>query len=381
MFELLNKYICLEKERQKKNINLIASENICPSEISNISSCCLQNKYAEGAPKKRFYAGCKFIDEIEIISQKEACSLFNAEYSNLQPHSGTQANQIALMSLMNPRETLLSMDFSSGGHISHGHKLSIISKLYDVKTYSVNKNTELIDYDEILNLSKIYKPKVILAGTSSYPRLIDYKKIKEICNEVNAYFIYDMAHIAGLIAANVIPSPIEYADIITSTTHKTLRGIRGGFILSKRKFEEQINRAVLPGIQGGANFSLIAAKGLTFNFAKQNSFKKYSEQVLKNSKAMEEAFQENKIKMITDGTDTHMIIIDTIKSFDNTGKECEEILEKNGIIVNRNSIPFDALSPLNTSGIRIGTPFITSQNLYENDCKEIAKKIIKLLNK
>ncbi len=380
MINVLNECIDLERERQNKNINLIASENICPDEILKLASSCLQNKYGEGSPEKRFYGGCKFIDKIELFSQKEAMNLFDAEYANLQPHSGTQANQISLMSLMKTGDTLLSMDISAGGHISHGHKLSLISKLYDIKNYKVSKETELIDYDEILNLAKIYKPKVILAGASSYPRLIDYKKIRNICDEIGAYFIFDMAHIAGLIASKIIPSPVNFADIITSTTHKTLRGIRGGFILAKKKFEEQLNRSVLPGIQGGANFSLIAAKGLTFNFAKQNSFRKYSEQILKNTKAMEDVFHGNKIKMITNGTDTHLILIDTIKSFGKTGKECEETLETNGIIVNRNLIPFDTLSPLITSGIRIGTAFITSQNKDIFDCKEIASKIVHILN-
>jgi glycine hydroxymethyltransferase len=379
MINNINFWIKKEKERQSKGFNLIASENICPLAIRKLEASILGNKYAEGNISNRFYSGCKFVDEIEKIAIENCCKLFDSEYANVQLHSGTQANFAAINAFINPGDTILSMDFSAGGHLSHGHPLSLISKLYKIETYNLNKETELIDYDELEKKAKLLKPKLIISGASSYSKIINYKKINEIAKEVNAFHLIDIAHIAGLIAGKEIENPINYADVITSTTHKTLRGPRGAFILSHDKYKDKINRSVMPGVQGGPFMNVIAAKALTFSYAMTDEFKDYSKKVIYNSKLICDIFKKNGFKIISNGTDTHLFLIDLISSLNINGKIAEEELEKENIFVNRNSIPFDKLSPRITSGIRIGTAFITSQNLKENKIINKTKKIINIL--
>lgn len=368
-----------EKNRQKNGFNLIASENICPQEILDITNNCLGNKYAEGQPNNRFYSGCRYIDQMEELSINECCELFEADYANIQAHSGSQANLSAYLTLLKPGDKILSMNFASGGHLTHGHSLNISSKLFSIETYNVNIDTEILDYKEVLEIAKKVKPNCIISGASSYSRIIDYEEMWKIAKEVGAYHIADIAHVAGLIAAKLITNPFPFADLVTSTTHKTLRGCRGGFVLCKKEFSEKLNRVTMPGIQGGPFMNVIVGKGLTFNLAKKNDFVDYQKQVIQNVKILSELFIHEKFKVISNGTDTHLFLIDTVKSFDLNGFDAEKILEKNNIYVNRNCIPFDSLSPRITSGIRLGTPFITSQNISEKELLKLGKKIITLL--
>ena len=378
-FNFLNFLIEKENKRQKSLINLIASENVVPENILNYINNCFSNKYAEGVPGKRFYSGCEFVDELEIFAQKKCLELFGGEFCNVQPHSGVQANLAIFLAVLNKGDKILSMDFSAGGHLSHGHSLSIVSTLYEIKNYNVDKNSEMIDYSELLKIAKIERPKLIIAGASSYSREIDFKKFSEIAKEVGAFLLADISHISGLIASKLLNSPIGYADFITSTTHKTLRGVRGAFIIAKKEFEEKINRAIMPGIQGGPHMNIICGKAATFIEAKRESFFEYSRDVIKNAKIMAENFIENGVKVISGGTDTHLFVIDTIASFEKNGFESEKILEKNGIILNRNSIPYDSLPPRLSSGIRIGTSFMTSLGFKDEDFCKISNKIISLL--
>jgi glycine hydroxymethyltransferase len=370
-----------ENKRQDDCINLIASENICPEEIRSLQGSILTNKYAEGTSCARYYAGCEYVDIIEQLAQSRCLDLFNAHKDyivSVQPHSGTQANHAAYIALLKKGDVILSMDFASGGHLSHGHRLSIVSQLYDIHTYTVDPLTYMLDYDVIQKIAYQVRPRLIIAGASSYSRVIDYQKMADIAESVGAYLLADIAHIAGIIAAGLHPSPIGYADIITSTTQKTLRGSRGGFIIAKKEHEILINRAVMPGVQGGPFMHAIAAKAATFLYAQKYEFREYQKNVLENAAFMADMFIKSNIPVISGGTDNHLFVINTM-TYNKTGAEIEGKLEKKGIIVNKNGIPFDLLSPRVTSGIRIGTPFVTSQGKSKEELKTICEKIIEII--
>lgn len=373
-----------EEERQQNSINLIASENIAPDEVRQALTTCLSNKYAEGYPGKRFYSGCQYIDEIEQLAINRVKKLFGAEHANVQPHAGAQANLAVYYALLQPGETILSMNFAAGGHLTHGHPANIASSLYKFIFYGVDKNTEQIDFEEITKLAQLHKPKLILAGASAYSRKIDFQKFAQIAQNIGAYFMADMAHIAGLVVAGLHPNPTPYADVVTSTTHKTLRGPRGAFILCKKiatngiNIAEKIDRAVMPGIQGGPFMHAIAAKAIAFELAFQKEFKNYQQQVIINAQTLASKLQELGFRIVSGGTDTHLFLVDLI-SKNITGKQAEIKLAQHNIYVNRNMIPFDQQSPLVTSGIRIGTPFITSQGKTEKDMITIAQLIASVL--
>ncbi len=363
-----------EANRQNNNIELIASENFVPNAIMEAMGSVFTNKYAEGYPGRRYYGGCENADTVERLAINRAKELFGAEHANVQPHSGTQANMGVYMAVLNPGDTVFGMNLSHGGHLSHGHPLNFSGKLYNIVPYGVNKETETIDYDELESLALEHKPKLIMAGASAYPRVIDFDKIRKIADKVGAYMVVDMAHIAGLIAAGIHPSPVPYADFVTSTTHKTLRGPRGGFILSKKEHKKLLNREVFPGIQGGPLVHIIAAKALCFKLAMTDEFKEYQKQVVKNAKALSEALKNKGYRIVSGGTDNHLMLVD-LTSKGVTGKEVEKALDKAHITVNKNTIPFDPNPPLVTSGIRLGTPAVTTRGMKENEMNEIAELI------
>jgi glycine hydroxymethyltransferase len=361
--------------RQKNQINLIASENMAYEDVLVPLSSCLNNKYAEGFPHKRYYGGCNIVDQIEIKAQEECNKVFGSEYANVQPHAGVEANLIAYKAFLNKGDTILAMDLHSGGHLSHSHFKHLVSELYNVETYGVDKSTYLIDYNEIEDKIKKHKPLLLVVGASAYSQLIDYKTIYEIAKRSNVFIMVDMAHIAGLVAASAIPSPIPYADIVTFTTHKTMRGPRGGCIVAKKEFQKNIERATIPGLQGGPFIHAIAAKALLFEKAQTNEFKIYQNQIIKNAKTMAHEFIKLGYEVLTNGTENHMVIIN-LKDKNITGKEAEEKLAKHDIIVNRNLIPHEySVSPLHTTGIRLGTPFVTAQGMNEDDIIKIVQKI------
>ncbi len=368
-----------EENRQKNNIELIASENFVSEAVLEAMGSKLTNKYAEGYPAKRYYGGCENIDEIESIAIERAKKLFKAEHANVQPHSGSQANMAVYMSVLKPGDTVLGMDLSSGGHLTHGAKVSFSGKLYNFVSYSVNKDG-MLDYDEILSLARQYKPKLIVAGASSYPRKIDFEKFREIADETHAYLMVDMAHIAGLVCTGNHMSPVPYADFVTSTTHKTLRGPRGGIILCKEQFASLIDKTVFPGIQGGPLEHVIAAKAVCFKEALKPEFKEYVDQLLKNCKTLATALIERGFDLVSGGTDDHLILID-LRSKKVTGKEAEQLLGDVNITVNKNAIPYDTEKPSITSGIRIGTAACTSKGLKEEDMVLIADAINLALSK
>lgn len=376
IFNLIEK----EKERQENTIELIASENIVSKEVMEAQGSVLTNKYAEGYPDKRYYGGTEVVDIIETVAIERACKLFNAKYANVQAHSGSQANFAAYMALIEPGDTVMGMDLSAGGHLTHGSPVSFSGKLYNFVSYGVNKETELLDYEEILQLAKEHKPKLIVAGSSAYSREIDFAKFREIADEVNAKLMVDMAHIAGLVASGLHQNPIDYAHIVTSTTHKTLRGPRGGLILTNDdELIKKINFNVFPVSQGGPLMHVIAAKGVAFKENLSDEFKEYSKQVISNAKAMAEVFLNNKnFRVISNGTDNHLFLVDVTKLGIN-GKDAQTVLDTVGITLNKNSIPFEQLSPFKTSGIRIGTPAITSRGMKETEAVKIANLIIKTL--
>ncbi|RLI91332.1 MAG: serine hydroxymethyltransferase [Candidatus Altiarchaeales archaeon] len=376
--EILNA-ISLEIERQKNELQLIASENYASEAILEVQGCIMTNKYAEGYPRKRYYGGCQFVDIAEELAIERAKKLFGAEHANVQPHSGSQANMAVYFSVLEPGNKIMSMELSHGGHLSHGSKVSFSGKFFEVISYGVDKETETLDYDAIMKLAKKTKPDLIICGYSAYPRIIDFKAFHEIAQEVDAYLMADIAHIAGLVAAKVHPSPVEYADFVTSTTHKTLRGPRGGFILCKEEYSEAIDKTVFPGIQGGPLMHVIAAKAVCFKEALTEEFKNYGKQIVKNSRAMADSFLENGFRLVSGGTDNHLLLLD-LRDNDITGKEAEEALGKAGITVNKNTIPFDPRSPAIASGIRIGTPAVTTRGMKESEMKYIAELIIKVLN-
>ncbi|GAB9258883.1 serine hydroxymethyltransferase [Ligilactobacillus animalis] len=372
--------IAAEKKRQQGNIELIASENIVSEGVLAAQGSVLTNKYAEGYPGKRYYGGCEYIDVVEDLAIDRAKELFGAKYANVQPHSGSQANAAAYRSLIAPGDTVLGMDLASGGHLTHGSPVNFSGQTYNFVSYGVDKETERLDYDAILALAKEVKPKLVVAGASAYPREIDFERFGQIAKDVGAYLMVDMAHIAGLVAAGKHQNPVPYADIVTTTTHKTLRGPRGGLILTNdEQLAKKINSAVFPGLQGGPLEHVIAGKAVAFGEALRPEFNDYAAQVIKNAQAMAEVFAQNdKARLISGGTDNHLLLVDVL-GFGLNGKEAEQLLDSVSLTVNKNSIPFETLSPFKTSGIRLGTPAITSRGFDEADAKQVAELILAVL--
>lgn len=371
IFSLVEK----ELNRQQQGIELIASENFASEAVMEAMGSYLTNKYAEGYPSKRYYGGCEIVDEVEEIARNRAKELFGAEHVNVQPHSGSQANMAVYFTILEPGDTVLGMDLSHGGHLTHGSPVNFSGKLFNFVSYGVDSETETINYESVRELAIKYKPKLIVAGASAYSRVIDFKKFKEICDEVNAYFMVDMAHIAGLVAAGLHPSPVPYADIVTTTTHKTLRGPRGGVIMCKKELAADIDRAVFPGMQGGPLMHIIAAKAACFYEALQPEFKDYAKQIVKNAKALEESLKEEGFRLVADGTDNHLLLIDVKASCGMSGKKAERLLDEINITANKNAIPFDTEKPFKASGIRVGTPAMTTKGFDEEDFREVGKII------
>lgn len=364
-----------ELSRQQNKIELIASENFVSEAVMEAMGTPLTNKYAEGYPGKRYYGGCEYVDVAENLAIERAKKIFGAEYANVQPHSGAQANMAVFFALLTPGDTVLSMSLAHGGHLSHGSPVNMSGKYFNIVPYGVSEDTNTIDYDEVERLAKECKPKLILAGASAYPRVIDFERFAKIAKEVGAYLMVDMAHIAGLVAAGLHPNPVPYADVVTTTTHKTLRGPRGGLILAKdAEFGLKFNKAIFPGIQGGPLMHIIASKALCFKEALTDEFKDYQTKIVKNAKALAEGLTKEGFKLVSGGTDNHLMLID-LTDMGVTGKDAEHMLDEVGITVNKNAIPFDKQSPFVTSGIRIGTPATTSRGFDEDDMREIAKLI------
>ena len=363
--------IFLEKNRQNSKIELIASENFVSPAVMAAQGSVLTNKYAEGYPGKRYYGGCEFVDIAENLARDRVKQLFGAEHANVQPHSGANANTAVYFAMLQPGDTVLGMNLNHGGHLSHGSPVNISGKYFNFEAYGVEEGTEVIDYDKVLARAKETKPKMIVAGASAYPRTLDFKKFREIADEVGAYLMVDMAHIAGLVAAGLHPNPVEYADFVTTTTHKTLRGPRGGLILCKEEYAKQIDKAMFPGIQGGPLMHVIAAKAVCFHEALQPEFKEYQTQIVKNAQALAAGLQKQGFRLVSGGTDNHLMLID-VKSKGLTGKDAERMLDDANVTVNKNTIPFETESPFITSGIRVGTPAVTSRGMKEAEMEEIA---------
>ncbi|SGS57889.1 serine hydroxymethyltransferase [Staphylococcus aureus] len=364
-----------EFQRQNSNIELIASENFVSEAVMEAQGSVLTNKYAEGYPGRRYYGGCEFVDVTESIAIDRAKALFGAEHVNVQPHSGSQANMAVYLVALEMGDTVLGMNLSHGGHLTHGAPVNFSGKFYNFVEYGVDKDTERINYDEVRKLALEHKPKLIVAGASAYSRTIDFKKFKEIADEVNAKLMVDMAHIAGLVAAGLHPNPVEYADFVTTTTHKTLRGPRGGMILCKEEYKKDIDKTIFPGIQGGPLEHVIAAKAVAFGEALENNFNTYQQQVVKNAKVLAEALINEGFRIVSGGTDNHLVAVDVKGSIGLTGKEAEETLDSVGITCNKNTIPFDQEKPFVTSGIRLGTPAATTRGFDEKGFEEVAKII------
>jgi len=366
----------IEKEfnRQKKHIELIASENFVTPQVMEAAGSYLTNKYAEGYPAKRYYGGCEVVDMVEDLARDRMKKIFGADHANVQPHSGSNANLGVYFAVLKPGDKVLGMNLSQGGHLTHGSPVNISGTYYNFIAYGVNKETETIDYDEVREIALKEKPKMIVAGASAYPRQIDFAKFREIADEVGAYLMVDMAHIAGLVAAGLHPNPVPYADFVTTTTHKTLRGPRGGAILCKEKYAKIIDKAIFPGIQGGPLMHIIAAKAVAFGEALQEDFKTYQQQIIKNAKALAEGLLKNGFRLVSGGTDNHLILID-VRTKGLTGKKAEALLDDIGVATNKNTIPNDPESPFITSGIRIGTPAMTTRGMKEEDMMEIAEII------
>lgn len=368
-----------ETEREEYSLILIASENYVDEEILEAQGCVLTNKYAEGYPAKRYYSGCTFYDEIEDIAIERAKALFKAEHANVQPHSGSSANMAVFYAVLNIGDTILGMDIAHGGHLTHGAKVSFSGKFYRALGYTVSSKDEMLDYDEIRRIALREKPKMIIAGASAYSRIIDFKKFREIADEAGAYLMADIAHIAGLVVAGLHQSPVEYADFVTTTTHKTLRGPRGGLILCKKQFARKIDSAVFPGIQGGPLMHVIAAKAVALKNAMSEEFKEYQVQIIRNAKHLSNCMGKRGYRMVSGGTDNHLFLVDLLSSKGITGMEAQEALERSGIMVNKNLIPFDTKSPNVASGIRIGTPAITTRGMKENEMELICDLIDRAL--
>ena len=360
-----------ELARQRRNIELIASENIVSESVLAAAGTILTNKYAEGYPSKRYYGGCYEVDKVEEIARERACRLFGAEHANVQPHSGASANLAVFFALCQPGDTIMGMNLAHGGHLSHGSPVNISGKYFNIVPYGVSEETHLLDYDEMERIALECNPKMIVVGASAYARVIDFKRCREIADKVGAKLMVDMAHIAGLVAAGVHPSPVPYADVVTTTTHKTLRGPRGGLILCKEEYAKAIDKAIFPGTQGGPLMHVIAAKAVCFKEALSPEFKSYQEQIVKNAKALENAFRAQGIEMVSGGTDNHLILLDLTKT-GRTGKELEALLGLCNITVNKNTIPGETLSPFVTSGVRVGTPAVTTRGMLESDMELIA---------
>jgi glycine hydroxymethyltransferase len=371
-----------EKNRQNSKLELIASENFVSEAVMEAQGSCLTNKYAEGYPAKRYYGGCEYVDVVEDLAISRLKEIFGCEFANVQPHSGTSANIAVLLSVLNFGDTVMGMDLSCGGHLSHGHPMNFSGKYFNIVPYGVSKDTEMINYDEMEKIAVENKPKMIISGASAYTRTIDFKRIKEICDKVGAYMMVDIAHIAGLVATGLHPSPVPYADFVTTTTHKTLRGPRGGVIMAKEKYAAEINRIVFPGIQGGPLMHVIAAKAVAFQEALSSDFKVYQKQIVDNAKALADELKNRGYRLVSGGTDNHLMLVDVLKSKNITGKEAEKVLDKAGITTNKNTIPFDTEKPFVASGIRLGTPAVTSRGMKTLDMKKIAEFIdLALTNK
>ncbi|KGG81496.1 serine hydroxymethyltransferase [Caloranaerobacter azorensis H53214] len=360
--------------RQRSKIELIASENFVSPQVMEAMGSQLTNKYAEGYPGKRYYGGCEFVDIVEDLARERLKKLFGAEHANVQPHSGANANLGVYFAVLEPGDKVLGMSLSHGGHLTHGSPVNISGTYFNFVSYGVNKETEMIDYDEVMEIAKRERPKLIVAGASAYPRVIDFKKFREIADAVGAYLMVDMAHIAGLVAAGLHPSPVPYADFVTTTTHKTLRGPRGGVILCKKEYAKKIDKAIFPGLQGGPLMHVIAAKAVSFKEALEDDFKEYQKQIIKNASVLAESLIERGFRLVSGGTDNHLILID-LRNKGLTGKKAEALLDEVGVTTNKNTIPFDPESPFVTSGLRIGTPAVTTRGMKEEQMVEIAEII------
>ena len=380
MDSVLKSALQKERRRQEENIELIASENYVSNDVLALQGSILTNKYAEGYPGKRYYGGCENIDEVESAAIEYACKLFDAKYANVQPHSGSSANMAVYKALLNIGDKVMGMNLDNGGHLTHGHKMNFSGKDYEIVSYDISKETEQLDYDEIEKLALKEKPKMIIAGASAYSRTIDFKRFREIADKVGAYLMVDMAHIAGLVAVGLHPSPMPYADVVTTTTHKTLRGPRGGLILTNdEEIIKKINKTIFPGIQGGPLEHVIAAKAQCFYEALQPEFKEYGKQILKNINALSNSLKEEGFKIISGGTDNHLILVDVKSSCGITGKDAQNLLDTIHITTNKNAIPGDTESPMITSGLRLGSPAMTTRGLKEEDFTKIGKIIANAL--
>ena len=377
----LEMFSIIEKEagRQTKNVELIASENFVSHEVREAQGSVLTNKYAEGYPGKRYYGGCVYVDEAETLTIERAKKLFGAEYVNVQPHSGSQANMAVYNTILEPGDKVLGMDLAAGGHLTHGHPLNFSGRTYEFIPYGVDRETETIDYDEIERLALEHHPKLIVAGASAYPRVIDFARLREIADKAGCYLMVDMAHIAGLVATGLHPSPIPYADFVTTTTHKTLRGPRGGMVFCKAEFGKKLDSRVFPGMQGGPLEHVIAAKGVCLWEASQPEFKTYMEQVLKNVQVLVKKFKDAGWRVVSDGSDNHLILLDTMSSLGMTGKDAEKLLDEEGITCNKNTIPFETQKPFVTSGIRLGTAAMTSRGFKEAEFEQVGDWIVDVL--
>ena len=367
-----------ELQRQRDHIELIASENFVSRAVMEAMGSHLTNKYAEGYPGKRYYGGCQYVDEVETLAIERAKQLFGAEHANVQPHSGSQANMAVYLALLQPGDTILGMDLTHGGHLTHGSKASISGKYFNATFYGVNRETETIDYDALLEKAHEVRPKIIIAGASAYPRFIDFKRMREIADEVGAYLMVDMAHIAGLVAAGVHPSPVPYADVVTTTTHKTLRGPRGALILCKEELAKKIDSAVFPGTQGGPLMHIIAAKAICFKEDLSDDFRAYQTQVVKNAAALAKTLQDGGVRLVSGGTDNHLMLAD-VMSLGRTGAQVQELLDMANITANKNTIPFETLSVRETSGMRFGSPAVTTRGMKEEEMREIGEAIVRLI--
>lgn len=377
MFSIIEK----EENRQKNNVELIASENFVSKEVREAQGSVLTNKYAEGYPGKRYYGGCVNVDLAEELTRKRACELFKAEHVNVQPHSGSQANMGVYLTVLNPGDRVLGMDLCAGGHLTHGHPLNFSGSLYQFEAYKVDPKTELIDYDALEKQAIEYKPKLIVAGASAYSRIIDFKRFREIADKCGAYLMVDMAHIAGLVACGLHPSPIPYADFVTTTTHKTLRGPRGGMIFCKEEFAKKLDSKVFPGMQGGPLEHVIAAKGVCLYEASKPEFKEYMEQTLKNVEVMVNGFKDAGFRVVSNGSDNHLLCVDVLSSIGMTGKRAEYLLDLAGITCNKNTIPYDTQKPFVTSGIRLGAAAMTSRGFKEAEFEKVTSWMVDVLKR
>lgn len=372
------RWIREEHRRQRETLELIASENFTSAAVLEAMGSALTNKYAEGYPGRRYYGGCQFVDEVEELARRRACALFGAEHANVQPHSGAQANMAVYFATLQPGDTILGMDLAHGGHLTHGSPVNFSGQLYRVVAYGVDPETERIDYDQVARLAREHRPKLIVVGASAYPRVIDFARFRAIADEVGAKVMVDMAHIAGLVAGGEHPNPVPFAEFVTSTTHKTLRGPRGGFVLCRAGEAKALDKAVFPGMQGGPLMHVIAAKAVCFHEAAQPAFRAYARQVVANARALAETLAAEGLRLVSGGTDNHLVLVD-LRPLGVTGREAEQVLERVGITVNKNAIPFDPQPPMVTSGIRLGTPALTTRGMGEAEMREIGQLIAAVL--